>query len=295
VPANEILSIAWTGDVPEIRVARSDENAGRYQKAIEGYQKGLQSNKAANALAKADLEFGIARASAKMALGDASKLDDAISKLEDFRKKQSDYYRFYEAVNYLGQLYAAKDDFVKAKIAFDTLGKAPWKECQMAARIASGRLLLKENKLDEAAAEYEAVVATKPEGPVEESQRQEAMLGKARIMIAQKKYDESLKLLDEVIKNAPGDDSKVNAEAFLRKGDCLREKGDVQDAMYAYLLVDVMFASEKPQHAEALFRLASLWDKLGRKDRAEDARERLKNDYDYTEWARQIKAPAAGG
>ncbi len=39
VPANEIQSIAWTGDTPDAGVARSDENAGRYQKAIEGYQK----------------------------------------------------------------------------------------------------------------------------------------------------------------------------------------------------------------------------------------------------------------
>ena len=295
LPANEILSIAWTGDAPETGVARSDENAGRYQKAIEGYQKALQSSKAANAYAKADLEFGIARSSAKLALGEPAKIDDAIKKLEDFRSKQSDHYRFYDAVNYLGQLYAAKNELIKAKLAFDTLGKAPWKEYQMAAKIASGRLLLKENKLDEAAAEYETVVAMKPEGPVEESQRQEAVLGKARIMIAQKKYDDSLKLLDEVIDKAAADDSKVNAEAFLRKGDCLREKGDDKDALLAYLHVDVLFASEKPLHAEALFRLAQLWDKVGNKGRADEARDRLRTDYDYTEWARQLKAPTGAG
>lgn len=295
VPANEILSIAWTGDTPDAGVARSDENAGRYQKAIDGYQKALQASKATNALAKADLEFGIARASAKLALGEPARIDDAIKKLEDFRKAQSDHYRFYEAVNYLGQLQAAKNDFIRAKVSFDTLGKAPWKEYQMAAKIASGRLLLKENKLDEAAAEYETVVAMKPEGPVEESQRQEAVLGKARIMIAQKKYEDSLKLLDEVIDKAAGDDSKVNAEAFLRKGDCLREKGDDKDALLAYLHVDVLFASEKPLHAEALFRLAQLWDKVGNKARADEARDRLRSDYDYTEWAKQLKAPATAG
>jgi tetratricopeptide (TPR) repeat protein len=295
VPANEILGIAWTGDPPDAGVARSDENAGRYQKAIEGYQKSLLASKATNALAKADLEFGIARALARLALGEPSKIDDAISKLEDFRKNKSDHYRFYEAVNYLGQLYSAKDEKIKARLAFDTLGKAPWKEYQMAAKIASGRLLLKEDKLDEAAAEYETVVAMMPEGPVEESQRQEAVLGKARILSAQKKYDDSLKLLDEVIDKAPPDDSKVNAEAFLRKGDCLREMGDDKDALLAYLLVDIMFASEKLSHAEALFRLAALWDKVGRKDRADDARERLKSDYDYTEWAKQVKTSSAGG
>jgi tetratricopeptide (TPR) repeat protein len=295
VPANEIQSIAWTGDTPDAGVARSDENAGRYQKAIEGYQKAMQSSKATNAFAKADLEFGIARASAKLALGEPSKIDDAVGKLEDFRKKQSDNYRFYEAVSYLGQLYAAKNELIKAKLAFDVLAKAPWKESQMAARIASGRLLLKENKLDEAAAEYEAVVGTKPEGPVEESQWQEAVLGKSRILIAQKKYEDGLKLLEEVIKNAAADDSKVNAEAFLRKGDCLREKGDDKDALLAYLHVDVLFASEKPQHAEALFRLAQLWDRVGNKARGDEARDRLRSDYDYTEWAKQLKEPATGG
>lgn len=295
VPANEIQSIAWTGDTPDTGVARSDENAGRYQKAIDGYQKSLQAGKSSNAFAKADLEFGIARSSAKLALGEPAKIDDAIKKLDDFGKSQSDHYRYYEAVGLLGQLYAAKGDAIKAKLAFDKLGKAPWKESQMAAKIASGRLLLKENKLDEAAAEYDAVLGMTPEGPVEESQRQEAVLGKARILIAQKKYDDSLKLLDEVIDKAAADDSKVNAEAFLRKGDCLREKGDDKDALLAYLHVDVLFASEKPLHAEALFRLSQLWDKVGSKARADDARDRLRSDYDHTEWAKQLKGPAAGG
>jgi tetratricopeptide (TPR) repeat protein len=130
-----------------------------------------------------------------------------------------------------------------------------------------------------------------PEGPVEESQRQEAVLGKARVLIAQKKFDDSLKLLEEVIAKAPADDSKVNAEAFLRQGDCLREQGNDKDALLSYLLVDLLFASEKPLHAEALYRLSVLWDKVGNKGRAEDARDRLKSDHENSEWTKQLKAP----
>src|SRR5579863_1429324 len=102
VPSNEITSIAWTGEPPECNVARKDEEGGRYQKAIDGYQKALQSGKATNAFLKADLDFGIARASGKMALADHSKIDDAIKKLEDFQKKQADHYRYYDGVNLLG-------------------------------------------------------------------------------------------------------------------------------------------------------------------------------------------------
>jgi tetratricopeptide (TPR) repeat protein len=294
VPANEIASIAWSGESADCNVARKDEEGGKYQKAIDGYQKALQSSKSPSANLKNDLEFGIARATGKMALADSSKIDEAIKKLEDFRSKQGDHYRFYDAVNLLGQLYSAKKDFIKSRLAFDTLGKAPWKEYQMAAKVAGGRLALAENKLDEAAAEYEAVVAMQAEGPVEESQRQEAVLGKARVMILQKKFDDALKLLKEVIDKAPADDYRVNAEAYLRQGDCLREQGNDTDAVLSYLAVDVLFASEKAMHAEALYRLAGLWEKVGNKPRADEARERLKSEYENSEWAKQLKAPAAG-
>src|SRR6478752_7059326 len=52
VAANDIASIEWSGEPPECKVARSDENGGRYQKAVDGYQKALQSNKASNAFLK---------------------------------------------------------------------------------------------------------------------------------------------------------------------------------------------------------------------------------------------------
>ncbi len=294
VPANEIASIVWGTEPPEYKLAASDENGGRYQKAIDGYQTALKSNKASNPSLKADIEFGIARASAKMALSDPPKIDEALKRLEEFRKTHSDHYRYFDSQNYLGQLYAAKQDFVKARLAFDSLGKAPWKEYQMLAKVASGRLALAEKKLDEAAAEYEAVLSMPAEGAAEESLRQEAVLGKARVLIDQKKFDEALVLLKEVIAKTPADDAKVNAEAFLRQGDCLREQGNDQDALLSYLLVDVLFSSEKTLHAEALFRLASLWEKVGNKVRADDARDKLKSDYENSVWTKQLKAPAAG-
>src|SRR5258708_18529313 len=62
VPANDIASIERSGETPQCKVARSHANGGRFQKAIDGYQKALQSNKASNASLKTHLEFAIARA-----------------------------------------------------------------------------------------------------------------------------------------------------------------------------------------------------------------------------------------
>lgn len=295
VPANVVQSITWTGESPEAILARADESGGRYQKAIDAYQKAIQGAKAANALAKVDLEYGIARSRGKLALTDASQLDEAIKKLEEFRSKQGDHYRFYEAVGLLGQLYLAKKDIAKAQAAFETLGKAPWKESQLASKIAMGRLLLADDKPDEAVTAFDAVIGQPADGPQEESQRQEAMIGKVRVLLNQKKFEEAQKLLEEVIDKADPEDARVNAEAWLRLGDCLREQGKDKDALLAYLHIDVLYATEKSMQAEALFHLTRLWEKVGQKGRAAEARDKLEGDeFKGSEWARQLKGQAAG-
>lgn len=293
IPAIDIQSISWTGEPPEANVARSDDTGGRYQRAIDGYQKSIQSSKATNPLSKVELEYGVTRATARMALSEPAKIDEAIKRLEEFRSKHGDHYRYYEAVGLLGRLYLAKKEFPKAQVAFDALAKAPWKESQLAAKIAIGRMLQADEKPDQAIAAFDAVIGESADGKSGESQRQEAMLGKAQVLIAQKKYDGAQKLLEEVIDKADADDAKVMAEAYLRLGDSLREQGKDKEALFAYLHVDVLFSSERACEAEALFHLTRLFEKTGQKARAAELRDKLEGEeFRNTEWARQLKAPA---
>lgn len=295
VPANEVQAISWTGEPPDANLARSDDAGGKYQRALDGYQKSLQTSKASNPLSKVDLEYGIARATARLALADDALIDDAIKKLEEFRNRQPEHYRYYEAVGLLGQLYLTKKDFVKARSAFDTLAKAPWKESQWAAKIATGKLMAADNHPNEAIAAFDAVIGEAAQGQAEETQRQEALLAKSRILIAQQKYDEAHQLLRKVIDEADAEDVGVIAEAFVRSGDCLREQGKTKDAILEYLRVPLLFPSEKALHAEALFQLTRLFEKAGDKARAAEFRERLEGDeFKNTEWTRQLKRPAAG-
>lgn len=272
IPANEVQSIAWTGEVPAANLGRVDEAGGRYQRAIDNLQKALSEGKSTNPLAKTELEYGIIRSHARLALTDPSRIDDALKKLDEFRTRQSDHYRYYDAVALLGQLYMAKKDFGKARSTFDNLARAPWKETQTAAKVALGRLLQAEDKPDEALAAFEAVIA---EGGADAGQRQEALLGKSRVLIVQKKFDEAQQLLKSVIQEADAEDAKVQAEAHVRLGDCYRELGKDKDALLAYLLVDVMYGSEKALDTEALFHLARLFEKVGQKGKAAEIRDRL--------------------
>lgn len=293
IPANDVASISWTGEPATVNVVRGDEAGGRLARALDGYTKALEALKSPPPGLKADLEFAIARTTAKIALADSTKLDDAVKKLEAFRATQADNYNYYECQSFLGQVHATKKDYIKAKLAFDQLGKAPWKDYQMASKIAGGRLLLLENKADEAAAAFDAVIAMKAGNPGEELQRQEAMLGKAKILTTQSKLDDAVKMLDEVIAKAAPEDRRVQAEAYVRQGDCLQAQGKDKDALLAYLHVDVLFANEKSLHAESLYHISRLWGKVGQAARATEAREKLESEYPNSDWAKQIKAAPA--
>jgi tetratricopeptide (TPR) repeat protein len=293
IPANDIASINWQGEPAGMNIARSDETGGRYQKALESYRKLQDSAKSLNENIKADLQYAIARTTGRLALSDPAQVDAAIKLLTTFKGENPDSYHYYPALNLLGQLYASKKDGTQARLVFGELERAPWKDYQMASKNAIARLALAENKTDEAAKAFAAVVALPASNPLEESQRYEAMLGMAKILTTQSKYDDALKLLDEVIAKASPEDLRVQAEAYVRQGDCLQSQGKDKDALLAYLHVDVLFASEQQLHAESLFHLTRLWAKVGQPGRAAEARERLENEFPNSEWTRQAKAPAS--
>ena len=62
-----------------------------------------------------------ARATAKMAITDPTKLDDAIKLLNAFKTKNSDNYNYYDCVHLLGELQLTKKNFDQAKANFELL------------------------------------------------------------------------------------------------------------------------------------------------------------------------------
>ena len=289
VPANDIISVSWNGEPARLGLARGAEAGGKLKQALDAYNTVLAELKSDSANLKAEIEYMIARTTAKQALTEPAERDAAIKKLDAFLTAHPANWHFFEAQKLLGELYTAKADYPKAQIAYEKLEKAPWKETQLEAKVASGRLLTSMNQLDKAAAAFEAVIAQKPNTPDETSQRLDAMLAKSMVLIKQAKPADALKLLDESIKTLPADDAHLQAEAALRQGECLRALGKDQEA---YLRVDVLFSREKNAHAEALFHLTRLWSKLGQPARAEEARAKLEGDFPNSDWTKQLKKSA---
>lgn len=290
IPASDIVSITWSDEPPGLNIARINENNGAFDKALETYTKAVElASKGPDGL-QADLKWAVARCTARKSQGDAAKLDEAIKALEAFRSGNSDHYTFFECVRMLGELYLEKQDFLKARTQFEALGKSAATDSQMASKIALGRIAQAEGKGDDAIASYDSVIAMTAANPAEEAQRLDASLRKGTILLANSQTDEALKLLDEVIEKSAADDTRVQAEAWVRKGDALRTKNSDLEALLAYLHVEVLFSAEKTQHAEALFQMHKLAAKLGQQGRAAEFREKLETEYPNSGWTKQLKS-----
>lgn len=293
IPSNEVQEILWDGEPAALKSARNHEAAGRLPQAADGFVKAAADNKSDRAEIKLDIEYLTQRTFARTALTDPAKIPDALKRLTDFQSKNSDSRHFYDAVGLLVDLNLIQKDAAAARAAAETLAKASGNDQKMASKIALARVALLEDKIPDAQKGFEEVVAATASTPSEESRKQEAKLGVARCLQLQSKFDEAIKLLDEVITQSAPEDSRVQAEAYVRQGDCYQSAGKSKDALIAYLHVDVLFTTEKSFHPEALYHLSRLWTTIQQPDRANEAADKLTSEYPNSPWAQKLKAPAA--
>lgn len=289
IPVNDIVTIDWNEAPAEVNLGKADEAGGRFESALSRYAKVAEEARGSDML-KTDLQFLIARTTARMALTDPEKRDDAIAKLNGFLKGNSDNFRFYDAQQFLGQVQLAKGDYAAARTAFETIGQAPWSDFKLAASVSLGRVLMAEKKLDEAAQAFDQAIASAGTSPAEVSRKYEAMVGKARALIAQQKETEALTVLTEVVDKADPDDAAMLAEAYVLQGNCLQAASKPKEAVLAYLHVDVLFPRESAAHAEALYNLVKLWKVVQYPDRSLEAQAKLEGTHPNSEWTKKLAA-----
>ena len=283
IPVNDVVSFKFDDEPPGLSLARAFEKKGSLQRALDGYLKAKQAYKGANKGLESELDFLIARVSSMQAKGDSARIDNAIGLLERFRKANDNHIRFFESTALLSGMYVKKNDAAKAREVAAELSSAPIVSYKMKAAIIKGQSFLAENQIGKATTEFESVAGMGGTTPAAKFCLNEAALGRATCLHRSQKFDEAVRALADVIDKSAGDPA-VLAEAFLRQGDCYRDQNKPRDALFSYLHVDLLFSSQKSQHAEALYNLGQLWAKT-HPDRATEARARLTQEYPNTSWA----------
>ncbi|QDT65847.1 tetratricopeptide repeat protein [Calycomorphotria hydatis] len=285
VPAHTVHAVKWDDAPAKLNLTRAREENGDLADALTDYQEILSAIPRSNKFITADVEFLIARTMAKQALADSSKQKAAMDALEKYRAEHTNFFRHNEGLFWLGRVYDAANEDLKSQSVFDELSRSPVPEYQSSAKIALARLALKEGKLAEANRAFAEVAKLPADTPALKERQFEALLGQAAVLQAEKKHEQALKVLQDIVNRSQPSDKVIQAEAFLRQGDNLQALGRTKEALLAYLHVDVIFSMEAGPHAESLYQLIKLWNAVGKPERSADARARLMDQYPNSQWA----------
>ena len=152
-----------------------------------------------------------------------------------------------------------------------------------------GAHALAHGKNSQALDAFEKVLANQREDALSQAQILAANLGKAAVLVAMKKNDEAVVLINSILNKADPEDAGNMARAYNILGNALRQQGKTKEAVLAFLHVDLLYPSPPDAHAEALYNLAKLWDELHKTERAAHARQVLEQQYKNSPWAQKAE------
>lgn len=119
-------------------------------------------------------------------------------------------------------------------------------------------------------------------------QRHEASTGRARCLTRQGKAADAVKILREVLREADPESRELLGRAYAALGDAYRAAGQEQDALIAFLTVDLVYNMVPESHSEALFNLVELWKKVQSPERSREARQALETSYPESQWTKTL-------
>ena len=244
----------------------------------------------------ADVAFIKAAATARLATTSGTGLDSGAQALRAFLAARARSHHAFQAQELLGTLLVRAGRFDEAAAAFAALAQGP-PALQVRAALAKAGALVAQKKFPEAEREY-ASAATMPIAPGDRAaarQRREAQAGRARCLSRQGKAADAIDLIQGLLREADPDDRELLGRAYAALGDAYRAADQDQDALIAFLTVDLVYNTAPESHAEALYNLVQLWQKVQNPERSRAARQALESAYPDSRWTRALAAAAGTG
>ena len=285
IPVNQIQALFYEDDPVELKTAKTHVLGGRYADALAALER-IRGDVGRREIEQ-DIDFYKALCTAKLAIGGSGKIAEAGRMMKAFADANSKSYHYFEASEIVGDLLVAVRQYAQAAEYYGRLDRAPWPDYKMRAGVATGRALLAQRKIDEATAAFDKVIATEAEGELAQGQRAFAKLGKASALVASKKPDEAIKMVEDILKKVDAEDAPLWARAYNVLGTAHRQAGRTKEALLAFLRVDVLYWSVPDAHAEALANLADLWEQVHQTERANRARKTLEEEYRDSPWSKK--------
>ncbi len=286
-PVNEIQKVSFKGEPRELRNARDAILKGQLELA--------QSDLAKIALADItrpeilqDIEFYRAYCEGRLALIGGGDKSAAVRALRAFESNpaNANSLHYFAAMELLGDLAVALSSYDNGIRYYGKLAEAPWPDYAMRATLLQADAMVSAGQFAEAQKKYEEVLASTLDDAQSRELKLRATLGKA-VCLAES--GESQPAIESVLQIIAENDSREKPQLFARGynalGVCYLKADKKQDALLAFLHVDLLFNQDPEAHAEALFYLSDLWRTVNKSERAIRARSLLESRYSGSKWA----------
>ncbi|TWT52480.1 hypothetical protein Pla22_01040 [Rubripirellula amarantea] len=276
--ASDVEKILFDGDPSGLTKGREFALDGQYEQALEQL-KTVDLDKIKRDAIEADYMFYTAMSQAKLALAGKGPKDAAAKMMLSFAKKHSQSYHFFDAAKLLGDLALALGDPQTALRYYGSLSKAPSPDTKIESRYLAGMVFLKSGESDKALEQFEPIIGLNAQTPATTRLQILSKAGKAVALSQKGESSEGLALVKTLITELSPTDIEMAARVYNAAGACYEASGDNDGAVFAYLHTHLMYSALPDAHAESLLRLIELWPKVGKPERAAEARQELQQRY----------------
>lgn len=296
IGVTDVVMIQFSDEPKNLIEAKKRLQKNDFGGALEALE---QVNKveiqSASVAVRGECAYVRAVASGRVAMDATKELSSALSYVEEVLDQFTRSIHYYELLEVAGDLEQALGRYEKANAIYKKISQGPPPMAARAKRL-QGNVLAAEGRHLEAIAEYEKVQSVNLDGSFIEQEKMMACLGQAGSLISLSRSDDSVSLISSMLADTYPQGVPVTAtnillgEAYSLLGQSLLAMKKDQDALIAYLTVDLVYGDAPGTHAESLFRLFHLWNEGGYPRRAEEVRERLVKTYPQSTWAAELKS-----
>jgi tetratricopeptide (TPR) repeat protein len=237
--------------------------------------------------AKAHIEFSLGYLMAIKSMEDNTDPKNAIVRLSDFVKSNPQSWEVVRSLKMLAKLHQSMKDHTGAKAAFEQLSKLDVPdEVKQDAQL---QVALADVHLGQFAAAEPKLAALLKTMPKDSAVYSRTLLAQAECLLATNKNDEAMVILKKTVKDSP--DKALKAVAHNTLGVSLYNAEKYKEARWEFLWVDVVYNTDKAEHAKALYYLTQTLEKLGETPKADECRDQLLNDKTFagTDFQRKMQ------
>ena len=277
--AEQVVWLQYEDEPINLSAARVEIQVGNYEDALE--KLGAIEEEIKEPAIQQELEWNRAYAALQSALADSGKLESAAAVMKTFVEAYPDHYRFYEGNALLADAAAALGRAPAAEKYYTALAGAKSASYQARGKVGLANLALDANELDKAKSLFSEVAdMAELDGQLAGfDARAAAQIGLARVLSKQGDLDGALASLNALLDATPNSATRRQAIIYNALGDVYAAAKKPEEAIVAYLHVDLLYPAARGERVKALKALVGLWREIGRTDRAVETKRLLRDRF----------------